>query len=393
MRHFIAQVIRYSHNTIFVVSILFLLWLLVQFYLIKVYGGAVTAVDSPIYIEDANRLLNGSLPEGRTIWYTSYSLFLSSVFFLWGGIHEVMLAQMALSGIAAICLYFLSLKITSDRLAAALSVLFYLLWVKIHHWNVFIYSESLFTSFGIISITVLIKSKHPWQYLLSTLLLLYTFFIRPSGFGFFVGLLAYGFSFVHYRQFPKWALAAFVFLMIAVTTLLLNKMLTDYILVESYAKAEIIYPNITLGFEPPTNLVIPSNNYTPLVRLILFALYNPLYFVKISLFKMGLFLANIKPYFSAVHNIAIVSMLYPLYLFAVKGYVNLTHHSKIRYFIVSYVLAQTLIVTLTTENWDGRFLVPILPFIFILSATGISLVLRNKFQLPHSAERKSTLRI
>lgn len=389
MRQLFAQVVRYSHKNTLVFSILFFVWLLVQFYLIKVYGGTVTAVDSLSYIEDANRLLNGSLPEGRMIWYTSYSLFLSIVFFLGGSIQEAGLAQMALSGIAAICLYLLAFNITSDRLTAALAVLLYLLWVKIHHWNVFIYTESLFTSFSIISLTFLVRSKYPWQYALSALLLLFTFFIRPSGFGFFVGLLAYSFSLVQYKQFSKWAIAAFAFLLIAIATLLLNKMLADYILIESYAKAEIIYPDATLGVEPPDNLFIPSDNHSPLIRLVLFVLYNPLYFVKISLIKMGLFLGNVKPYFSTVHNLIIVSVLYPLYLFAVKGYTNLTHQHKIRYFIAGYVLAQTLTVTLTTENWDGRFLVPVLPFIFVLSSIGISALLQAKSPALYLAQGKT----
>jgi hypothetical protein len=371
VKYLIAQIVRYSHNNILVFSILLFLWLSVQFYLIKVYGGAVTAVDSPVYIEDANKLLNGSWPEGRTIWYIGYSLFLSIVFFLGGSIQEAVVAQMALSGIATICLYMLTFKITQDRLAAGLAVLFYLLWVKIHHWNVFIYSESLFTSFGIIAFTILVKSKTPWHYIFSVVLLLYTFFIRPSGFGFYVGLSFYFFSFVHFKQLNRWALASFALLMVAGSVLLLDKMLKDYILVESYARAEIIYPNISLGIVPPADLSLPSESFSPLIRLILFVLNNPLYFVKISLLKLGLFLGNVKPYFSLMHNLLIVVVLYPLYFFAIKGYKQLALIGRERYFIAGYVLAQALTVTLTTENWDGRFLVPVLPFIFILSAAGL----------------------
>lgn len=359
-------------------ALLLLFWLFVQFYLVRVYGGVVTAVDSPLYINDAKLLLTGTLPERRSIWYIGYSLFLSVVFYFRGSLEAAVFWQVAISGVATVCLYILTLDISKDKLSAWIAVFIYLLWVKIHHWNMFIYSESLFTSFGIISFTALIKSKKPWHYGLSALLLLYTFFIRPSGFGYLVGLLFYGFSFVNYRQFSKWGIAALTLLMVAGAALLLNKMLTAYILVESYARAEIIYPNITLGVEPPLDLVIPPDSYTPLIRLVLFVLHNPLYFAKISLIKLGLFLGNVKPYFSLLHNLVIVSILYPLYFFAVKGFIHLSHLAKSRYFIAGYVLAQALTVTLTTENWDGRFLVPVLPFIFILSAIGITQLIRKK---------------
>ena len=41
-------------------------------------------------------------------------------------------------------------------------------------------------------------------------------------------------------------------------------------------------------------------------------------------------------------------------------------------FFFTYILAQGFTVMLTTENWDGRFLIPVLPFVFILASMDIS---------------------
>ncbi len=39
--------------------------------------------------------------------------------------------------------------------------------------------------------------------------------------------------------------------------------------------------------------------------------------------------------------------------------------------------AHTFTVSMTSENWDGRFLLVILPFVFICSAVGISKLLKK----------------
>lgn len=161
-------------------------------------------------------------------------------------------------------------------------------------------------------------------------------------------------------------------LVLAGAVLFINHMLYDHAasFLGSYAKAEIIYPNISLGMEPPRNLTIPSEEHPPLWRLMLFGFYNFLYFFKISLFKLTLFFANVKPYFSFFHNLMIVLVLYPLYLLAVFGFFK-TSWSAEKVFISIFVLSQAGIVAFTSENWDGRFLIPVLPFIFIFSAVGV----------------------
>ena len=347
---------------------LLLLWSLIQIILFIKFGVR-TSVDSELYISDAMNLLDGKLPEGRSIWYVSYSSFLALIFFMGGNITVVILIQIALSGVATYCLFQLAMKIFNMREVAILAVVFYLLWIKIHEWNTFLYTESLFTSCCIISLTVLVKSKATWQYLVACVLLIFTFFIRPTGFALVIGLLCYGlFSIKGF--FSKKALVSLSLMVVVGAVVILSGMLESYTLIESYAKAEIIYPNITLGVVAPPDVYIPNADHSVLVRVLLFAIYNPLYFLELFFLKLILFIGNIKPYFSTFHNVAIALTLYPLYVFAIKGFFRSPAHRKEKYFIVGFVSAQALIVALTSENWDGRFLVPLLPFVFLLSANG-----------------------
>jgi hypothetical protein len=156
--------------------------------------------------------------------------------------------------------------------------------------------------------------------------------------------------------------------------LLLNAMLKDSMLVESYASGEVIYPSISLGIKPPVDLIIPITDHYPLTRVVLFIAGNPIYFLKLYFVKLFLFLGNMKPYYSPIHNVMIALVLYPLYGMAIRGYKIMDRHQG-KYFIAAYVVTQSFSVAMTSENWDGRFLIPLLPFIFILSAIGIGKML------------------
>lgn len=83
---------------------LLLLWFLIQIILFIKFGVR-TSVDSELYIADAMNLLDGKLPEGRSIWYVSYSSFLALIFFMGGNNTVVILIQIVLSGLATYCLY------------------------------------------------------------------------------------------------------------------------------------------------------------------------------------------------------------------------------------------------------------------------------------------------
>ncbi|MFM9841184.1 MAG: hypothetical protein ACKVOQ_23170 [Cyclobacteriaceae bacterium] len=363
--------IAISNRTLFVS--LFLLWLLIQA-VIFIRFGARTSVDSELYLTDAMNLLHGQLPEGRSIWYISYSAFLALIFFFGGNNIAVVFVQILLSGVATFYLYQIVMEMYSKRNVAILAVLFYLLWIKIHEWNTFLYTESLFTSCSIISFAVLVKSKNAWHYLVASLLVLFTFFIRPTGFALMIGLLGYGLSSLKKENLKRVIPLGFIGAM-GVVVLLIG-MLESFTLIESYAKAEIIYPNITLGMEVPSDLYIPKTDHSTLVRVFLFAFYNPVYFLKLFSLKLFLFLGNVKPYFSVFHNTVIVLILYPLYFFAVKGFLKFPAHRKEKYFVAGFVMAQALTVALTSENWDGRFLVPLLPFVFLLAAGGADVIFK-----------------
>jgi hypothetical protein len=340
--------------------------------------GVRQSVDSPFYLENAGLLRQGMLPEDRGLWYSAFSLFLALVFLAGGTLKTAVIIQILLSCLSAFCIFVSAKEITRNKLAAILAVLLYIVWIPIHEWDTFIYTESLFTSFCVFSFTALLFGKNRWHIVFTALLFLFTFFIRPTGLSLVVALVSYLIASIPRKRITFTIPVATVLILIAV--LIGSKMFNAYDPIPAYVSAEIIYPKITLNVEAPSDLTIPENGPS-LVKVFFFAVYNPLYFLKLFGIKVALFFGNIKPYYSPVHNFVVVLFLYPIYFFAWLGFRKNEGFKKEKLFIASFIITNGLIVGLTTENWDGRFLVPLLPLIFIMASGPLFLFLK-KYALP-----------
>jgi hypothetical protein len=173
------------------------------------------------------------------------------------------------------------------------------------------------------------------------------------------------------HELPIWQKMTLV-LMVSTGVLIFINFLLGYVIdsfLESYRIAEVIYPKISLFMKPPEQFRIPDPDHLPLVRFILVYIYQPVYMLKLTLLKAVLFLAHAKPYYSWGHNLLIMIYLYPSYVFMVKGLPGMRNDLKV--FIIIFILIQFGLVALTSENWDGRFLLPLLPLMFGMAGGGL----------------------
>lgn len=350
------------------ISIIIAAWLLVQLVAWQ-YFGVNTGVDTSQYVADAMAIMDGNWSAIELPLHLSYSLLLAVVVFVSGNFTNIVVIQLVVSLLAVLMLFRLTFAISGSNFSAFVAAILFVLWPDIPQWNFFVYTDSLFMNLVVISVALVYFSKRSVQYVFAAVLIVLTVFIRPVGVVFFLSLLVYLFR-------PRKYLAL-VFLVVGLITVnFVLRGAIDFFLV-SYSKAEIIYPDVSLGIRAPGDLAIPDSNHQPLVRLLLFILSNPIYFLKIFFVKVALFVGHMKPYFSASHNLLIAIFLYPLYAMAVPG-VMLMKQTALRNFAVSFIILQVMMVGLTSENWDGRFLLPLLPWVFILSSLGLTSILKNK---------------
>ena len=111
------------------------------------------------------------------------------------------------------------------------------------------------------------------------------------------------------------------------------------------------------------------------------SIQNPANFLKLAGFKFLSYWGMVRPHYSALHNILIMCFYYPLYFFAIIGFWHLWKINKYFFLFSAGLLAIfTLSVMFTCDDWNNRFNMPILPFVFLAAAIGVNSFLKRKIK-------------
>lgn len=163
--------------------------------------------------------------------------------------------------------------------------------------------------------------------------------------------------------------------------ILLNQMLSTFGIVEAYKNGEIVY-NIhkmahmdyaaSLMIPVPDNLSLPEENWSPLAKMGYLWLFNPWYSIKLFSTKLFYYFLYIRPYYSWMHNALALAALLPMYYGFIKSMRSKSLKPELKIFALTLVAVSAFSVSLLTINWNSRFLMPILPLIFLIGAGGIA---------------------
>jgi hypothetical protein len=362
------------------ILLLFLLWVSTQ---IGAYFhfGVMTPVDTELYIDNAKLITLGEWPHSRDFLYSAYSSLIAILYLLGLEATWMVFIQILVSGAALISIYKITQIISKNNLTPFIAGLLYIFWFKFQQWNLILYTDSLFANLVVVAVFFLLSAKSKLSYLVAFIIIAFTTLLRPTGIGFLIAILSYIlYDKVNSKQYGRRSKIVILTLFFGLSLIILNEVLRDFVasFLQSYATAEIIYPQISLGIDKPQQLYMPNDQHQPLFQLMLFMVRNPYYMFKISFIKAILFLGHIKPYYSFFHNVFIGCFLYPIYFFALRG-AKFIPKNTLYVFILVFIGFQVITISLTSENWDGRFLLPLLPWVFILSSIGISEFFQKRF--------------
>lgn len=356
---------------------LVILWLLIQGFMLWRYGVRVMG-DSEGYIAYAQSIADSfHFPDNYQKKYFGYPLFMAGLFKLGMGMYGVILAQTLISGVAAAAVYSTARRLAGNLLAPVLATVLFICWYDMQQYNGFILTESLYISLFVFAFYFLAKAdrnilKSCW----ALPFILFCCIVRPNGFIALVGYLGYLFIIV-YTSIPSKPkrmalLASAVVVPLAAVLVVDQYLLTSFTIVETYEKGHLIfmYPELQVNSAQP--IVMPPADASPLEKILYFAWHNTSYFLRMSGLRFLLFWGNVKPYFSVWHNLAIVLVLYPLYFFTGKAMLHKSMPKPLAVFALLVLLQQCFITTITSEDWNGRFLMSLIAFVFILGAVGLS---------------------
>ncbi|MEP4531889.1 MAG: hypothetical protein ABJ004_02305 [Cyclobacteriaceae bacterium] len=378
-------------SAFFPVFIIVMVYAAVSFLLFNQHGIKVVT-DSHRYLAYAEELKDGFYFDPHNFWYLGYVLFIFFIKSFGGGITSLIIAQHIIGLLGALALYFASARIFSNQKTAAITAMAYILFIDIISWNSYVLCESFYMSMLCFSALVLTRI---WKggsslnnFLLAAPILLLTVVSKPTG----IALVAAGGVWMVHRLFgltkSPLTRAALVLGTLAGMLLLSNKMLASYTHIDKdYRAGELIYsisqlPS-TRGFEllivePPSDMYLPAQGQPPVLRILSFIIHNPIYWVELFIKKALLLLLHVRPYWSHMHNIYALLFLIPTYVLFARGLKKITLPKDFKLFIGTYLIAHVGIVGLSTVDWDGRFLLPLLPALFLLAAPVLEELISKK---------------
>lgn len=355
-------------------ALLAALWVLVQLVYLRKFHGPHFANDSGRYLAYATGIAERFYFEpGHNLRYVLYPLFQSLWLRLGLGWWGIVAGQMAVSALATRAIYRGTRRLAAQQpSAAALATFLFIAWPDIQPFNVFLLTESLFISLVALSFDAFTRlpAGRPRHWVALLLLLLLTALARPNGF--LVALAAGLAGLDALRRAPDrrlWRAVLLGLLLLApLFWVALNHQLATYYLMDTYQRGELIFRSQLWAVHQAGPLQMPPPGTGPAMRVFYFATHNPLYLSRLMLGKLFVFVSYLKPHYSLAHRALGVLVLWPAYWLAARATRSPVIWRPARVFLAAIFLLQTATIMLTVDDWDVRFLAPVLPAVFVLAS-------------------------
>jgi 4-amino-4-deoxy-L-arabinose transferase-like glycosyltransferase len=367
--------------------LLFCSWFVLNIYFL-VHHGIVEAYDTPRYISEADKIIEtGKIELSYNYWSSGYIFTIYFFKRLGFDLASVVAFQMLASLLALFCCFKAGEKIYNKQ-AAFISAFLYIGYVEICWWNTYILTESLFMSFTLISFYLTLQVNSIKKLLLYLPVFIFSASLRPFGFVILLSIISYFLSvfFQKKKVETKWV-SLFLLLIILPVLLLINKGSETYtlIFIDLFKRGDIIADYTNLKPYGRVDLV-DVNKASSLFTLFELIFRNLFYSLQLFILKLLAFLAHIKPYYSFIHNLFIACCLYPTYFFFIKSMKVSANRIATRNFIVTYLLLTAIIVMVSVEDGDGRYLMPVLPLIFVFASKEILKTGKSLFKISGNQE-------
>jgi hypothetical protein len=354
-------------------------WLLVQVAFLAKYHGPHIANDSIRYYEYAQDIASrGYFAPGHNRRYLLYLLYESVFIRLRLGQWGIVIGQLVVAALAAWALYQTTVRLTpgGGRGAAALATVLFILWPETQQFNAYLLTESLFLNLSVLALAAFVRLRRgllrDWALLVVMLLL--CALVRPNGF--VVGLAAALAGLLTLAWRPQkqvfWLVLAGLAALSPVLWRLLNYQLAPYTLIETYQRGDLMFLVETWAVHPSRPLDLPPMGWSPVGKLGYFYLHNPVVGLRLLFGKLFVFASGLKPHYSLLHKAIAVAVLWPCYWLAGRGARRRELWRPGRLFLILVPVLQAAIIMLTVDDYDVRFLAPVLPFLFVLAALEVT---------------------
>lgn len=325
---------------------------------IYLHQGILTDKEAEKYIGCATQVLHGDFHDltGNYVKYGAYVLLLLP-FVAIGLPSLAVVAQIALGIAAAFALSRIVQRLTGSKGLGSMAMAILLLCYPVQVWTLALYTESFFTSIGILFVDRITRDNalDPWTIFLALL----TLFARP------IGML-----FVGPALICKWTQSLRSYTRIAARMISYALVFSLAIFspgIERAQLAPIVEAHVIAGIpEDPGAMEQFTGNSIADAQVFLLQHHGAIGWLGFAVRRIGSLFTLHRPYYSIGHNV-VAGMYYILFPLALIGLWRWRKEPLVG-LIGAILLLYTLLIGLAHDEWSGRFLVPLLPWMIALSA-------------------------
>ena len=344
-------------------------------------NGYKTGNDSSRYINSANEILNGDFSNFKIIGYVFYEIFLSLIFFFNKNLFFVVLVQSLVTFLSGVLIFRITKKLYNFN-AGILAMILFLFSPDIQMRNFYILTDIFYINLMIISFYFFFFNKN---ILLTCLFIIFIILVRPHGiiFIFFLFFILGNRYLKYLSKLVKYLLLCLLFvifiLFLNTSLIYVEDKLGSLINIYKY----IIYEYDYMPFLVPKDLPISNNINISLQEFLILIIKYPLFFFKIFITKLLFFLFRLKPYYSDAHNLYLLLSTGFLYVLSSISLFYLKVNKKFYQFFYFLLIGTCISVIITSLDWSGRFYLPLLPFLYMLTGMSLSyfnILIKNKYK-------------
>lgn len=332
--------------------------------------GIKYAIDTARFDAEATAWINGELEPSYRLWYSGYIAVLALCKSIFHSIYPSIIFQYVLSFVATIFFYKGLCKLLKNVQAAFFTSLLVLCYLPIQQWNTCLLTESIFISLILLFVWAFSIEKNAHKWFMLILISILATSVRPNGGILLISCAAlYGIQSIQQnKKFP-----VLFTIGIAIVLLILHSYTDTFyqFLLDSFNKGEIIcgYDHWT----SPTKTLIPNDPSSgSITKIIDLVSSNPTKSMQLFASRFFALWSDVRIYYSLPHNLFIGFYLLIAYAAALIGFIQYRKaFPELALITLLYCGMNSLLIMITYADWDGRFLAPLLPMIFIWSGLGI----------------------
>jgi Dolichyl-phosphate-mannose-protein mannosyltransferase len=360
---------RFSKRRRWVAALLLIsLFLLVNALIVMTVGVRIGG-DSPRYLDGAENLLRGLPLQERQPYYTGYLLLIAFCRSIGIGLPGVIAIQLIMAGLAAAALYDLGCKLHGES-AGLFAALLFVANPDIARWNAYILTDSLYISLVILAVWSTHKAfeLRGYWYVLAAAVLVAATLIRPNGSVLILVSALHLSSGINHRSLRRLVISAILLASILGALALLRFYTLRFgdnpVTILRYGITGISEWSVMMPSEPEPF----AGEWTD---LIVYVVRHPVASLRLGATRIAIELIHVRPFFSSTHNALVLATLPVIYLLALAG-LGLSRNRSLTRLILLTITGHLAVVAATYADWDGRFLLYVLPLICLLSSCALA---------------------